>query len=448
MTAAETAAYKALEAYISTTYNNADPDNRSAVGFVMTTYRKRISSSFFALRRTLEERLSVVNGQTKLPFDETRTAEDNEDDEDDAGDQADDDAVNAQKVSALQLEEKVDIEELLVQVRKLPVDTKAIRLVDVLRALQSGSYHAMDNSLLPAYPQAIVFTQYTDTLDFLRDLLKSEGFQILCYSGRGGEWLQPDGTWKTLSREETKRRFRQGDAQVMVCTDAAAEGLNFQFCGALINFDTPWNPMRVEQRIGRVDRLGQRFDRIGIVNLMYEDTVETDVYRVLRSRISLFTAVVGKLQPILSTMPARIAEIALTAPDKQEQARANLVSNLQQAASAPSVDSFDIDDAIETALDMPERPEAPYGLSELGILLDRPKLLPAGVEARRVSSKDVFWTQPGSPQISITTDVEFYEDHPESVEFWSPGSPAFPHPNGIGEPNPSPTNLGELLRAS
>lgn len=82
--------------------------------------------------------------------------------------------------------------------------------------------------------------------------------------------------------------------RLMVCTDAAAEGLYFQFCGTLINFDTPWDPMRVKQRIGRLDRLGQRFDRIGIVSLMYEDTVETDVYRVLRSRISLFAAVVGK----------------------------------------------------------------------------------------------------------------------------------------------------------
>jgi superfamily II DNA or RNA helicase len=357
-----------------------------------------------------------------------RTAEDADadDDEDDAG----------------------DIEALLARVRRLPGDTKAMRLAEVLRALQQGSYHAMDNSLLPPFPQAIVFTQYTDTLDYLRDLLKREGLSILCYSGRGGEWLQPDGAWKRLSREETKRRFRRQEAQVLLCTDAAAEGLNFQFCGALINFDAPWNPMKVEQRIGRVDRLGQQFPRIAIVNLMYEDTVETDVYRALRSRIQLFTAVVGKLQPILSALPARIAEVALMASSAQQQARANLISRLQQDADVPAVDTFDIDDAIDSALDLPQRPPAPYGLEELGQLLDRAALLPPGMEARRVSSKDIFWTQPGAPQVAVTTDVVFYEEHPESVEFWSPGSPAFPLVALADAAEPAQLSLLDLLQST
>jgi superfamily II DNA/RNA helicase len=344
------------------------------------------------------------------------------------------------------LEEQADIETLLQQVRRLPVDTKAFRLADVLRALQRGNYHAMDHSLLPAFPQAIVFTQYTDTLDYLRDFLKTEGFSVLCYSGRGGEWLQPDGRWKSLTREETKRRFKRQDAQVLVCTDAAAEGLNFQFCGALINFDSPWNPMRIEQRIGRVDRLGQAFPRIAVVNLMYEDTVETDVYRALRTRINLFTSVVGPLQPILAAMPARIAEVALAGPGNQQQARANLINHLQQAASQPPVDSFNIDEAIEAALELPERPPAPYGLEELGRLLDQEKLLPLGTEAKRVSSKDVFWSQPGCPQVSVTTDPEFFEEHPESVEFWTPGSPAFPHDIPDTGPLLEEKALEELLR--
>ncbi len=206
--------------------------------------------------------------------------------------------------------------------------------------------------------------------------------------------------------------------------------------------------MKVEQRIGRVDRLGQQFPRIAIINLMYEDTVETDVYRALRTRIQLFTAVVGRLQPILSSMPALIAEVALAAPADQQQARANLVSRLQQEASAPPVDSFDIDDAIDAALETPPRPPVPYGLEELGRLLDHPKLLPAGVEARRVSSKDVFWTQPGSPQVSVTTDVDFYEEHPESVEFWTPGSPAFPDPAEAAPAPDGPASIQDILQAT
>lgn len=447
MTSAEADAYHALEDYISTTYNNAAQDERSAVGFVMTTYRKRLASSFYALRQTLEERLSLVTGQASLPFDQLRTSEDAEDDEDDSGDQADDDAVAAQKAAALNLEESGDIEQLLAQVRRLPVDSKAKRLVEVLRALQAGSFHAMDNSLLPPYPQAIVFTQYTDTLDYLRDYLKTEGFSILCYSGRGGEWLLPDGRWKNLSREETKRRFRGGDAQVLVCTDAAAEGLNFQFCGALINFDTPWNPMRVEQRIGRVDRLGQRFERISVVNLMYEGTVETDVYRALRARINLFTAVVGRLQPILSSMPQRIAQVALAGADGRDQARANLVAHLQHEAGAPPPESFDIDDAIESALEVGVRPPPPYDLEDLGRLLDHAKLLPPGCEAHRATGNDVFWLQPGAQQVAVTTDPDFFEENPESLEFWTPGSPAFPQlTTPVGEVDHQIT-LRELLRS-
>lgn len=447
MTKAESEVYSALEDYISTTYNAAAQDKRSAVGFVMTTYRKRLASSFYALRQTLEERLGVVSGQATLPFDQLRTSEDAEDDEDESGDQADDDAVAAQKVAALNLEESGDIEELLAQVRRLPVDSKARRLAEVLRALQGGSFHAMDNSLLPPYPQAIVFTQYTDTLDYLRDFLKGEGFSILCYSGRGGEWLQPDGRWKNLSREETKRRFRRGDAQVLVCTDAAAEGLNFQFCGALINFDAPWNPMRIEQRIGRVDRLGQRFDRIAIVNLMYEGTVETDVYRALRARINLFTAVVGRLQPILSSMPQLIAAVALTGPDERQQARANLLSHLQHEADAPPPESFDIDDAIDAALEVGERAPAPYDLDDLSRLLDQQKLLPPGCEAQRANSKDVFWLQPGERRVAVTTNPEFFEENTDSLEFWTPGSPAFPRtdvPDGFPAGGAS---LSELLRS-
>jgi hypothetical protein len=96
-----------------------------------------------------------------------------------------------------------------------------------------------------------------------------------------------------------------------------------------------------------VDRLGARFERIAIVNLMYEDTVETDVYRALRDPHQLFTAVVGRLQPILSSMPQQIAAAALASPDNRQQARANLVAHLQQQATEPPPDSFDIDDAID-----------------------------------------------------------------------------------------------------
>lgn len=430
MSEAEAAVYAAVENYISTTYNNAAPDKRSAVGFVMTTYRKRLSSSFFALRQTLEERLRMLEGSSppSLQF-LLRNEEDSEDDETPAGDEADEAYVDAQKRESLAVEEKDDIRSLLSQVARLPSDTKARHLVEILSHIRSGSLPASDGTLLPSYSQAIVFTQYTDTLDYLRDFLKVSGYALMCYSGRGGEWLQPDGSWRSISREETKRRFAAGEAQVLLCTDAAAEGLNFQYCGALVNFDVPWNPMRVEQRIGRVDRLGQAYPRIAVVNLLYEGTVETDVYRALRERIQLFTSVVGRLQPILSALPNRLAEAALAPTADRERVRGNLVAALKSEVDA-SAGALDIDELIERALEIRPQPEPAYDLDDLTRLLDRPELLPPQVERARQSSKEVFWTVPGKAQVSVTTDAAFYERHPESVEFWTPGSPVFPEAEG------------------
>ena len=158
----------------------------------------------------------------------------------------------------------------------------------------------------------MVFTQYTATMDFLRrEFLSDVDLRIMCFSGRGGEIPSADGAWRKISRDDAKLRFRKGEADILLCTDAAAEGLNFQFCGALVNYDMPWNPMRVEQRIGRIDRLGQMFPNIQIVNFHYDDTIETDVYRALRGRIGLFESVVGRLQPILSKLPTLISKKVL-----------------------------------------------------------------------------------------------------------------------------------------
>nr|WP_228024929.1 helicase-related protein [cf. Phormidesmis sp. LEGE 11477] len=106
---------------------------------------------------------------------------------------------------------------------------------------------------------AIAFTQYTDTMDFLRETVRQlYGAQVACYSGRGGEMWR-DGRWTVVSKEKIKKRFKKGKIKILLCTESASEGLNLQTCGVLINYDMPWNPMRVEQRIGRIDRIGQTY---------------------------------------------------------------------------------------------------------------------------------------------------------------------------------------------
>src|SRR4029079_10796042 len=97
----------------------------------------------------------------------------------------------------------------------------------------------------------------------LRDRLRAVyGGQVACYSGRGGErWKE--GKWVGVSKETIKAGFRSSrEVKVLLCTESASEGLNLQTCGVLINYNMPWNPLRVEQRIGRIDRIGQTYPTV------------------------------------------------------------------------------------------------------------------------------------------------------------------------------------------
>ena len=417
MTDRERAVYDAVEAYVSDTYNKALAEKKTAVGFVMTVYRRRLASSFAALAQTLERRLANVSASSDTLPTPPHAAEDARDDE------VADEAMDAEEAATLEhealwSEERRDLEDLLALVQQLPVDTKAQMLQDVLHALRQAGYR-----------QVMIFTQYTDTMDFLRrELHAGMGATVLCFSGRGGEVQRADGSWQPISREAAKRRFLAGQAEIMLCTDAAAEGLNFQFCGALVNYDMPWNPMRVEQRIGRIDRLGQAHETIRIINLHYDDTVETDVYVALRQRIGLFEAFVGRLQPILARLPGAIATVALSRSGEQERQRHALLSQLTTEVQDVQDSGFDLDQMTDDAFTEPDRPAALYSWPELHQVLTAPHLLPPGISVAPVGEKDFAYLQPGMVRpIRVTTDPEYYDLHSESVELWSPGSPLFPH---------------------
>jgi SNF2 family DNA or RNA helicase len=94
---------------------------------------------------------------------------------------------------------------------------------------------------------------------------------------RGGE-VWNGIAWVETSKESVKEDFKLGKVRILICTDSASEGLNLQTCGVLINYDMPWNPMRVEQRIGRIDRIGQEFPEVWISNYFYKDTIEDQIY--------------------------------------------------------------------------------------------------------------------------------------------------------------------------
>lgn len=429
LTSAERQVYDAVEDYIARTYNNAAEDKRNAVGFVMTIYRRRLASSFYALRRTLETRLAAVDqlerlGEASLELDASQ--------EDLPDDEAADEVMATPEAAALErqalvAEERDDLEELLRRVRTLPTDTKTEQLKEVLGELRAAGY-----------PQVMVFTQYTDTMDYLRaELAKGDDSGILCFSGRGGEVLVVDGSWRTISRDEVKRRFQEGQAELLLCTDAAAEGLNFQFCGAMVNLDVPWNPMKIEQRIGRIDRLGQRYPEVRIVNLHYANTVEADVYRALRRRIGLFENVVGRLQPILARLPKTITASVLSGAARNEDARSATVDALEREVEEAQRGGFDLDAAMQDEeLSDPVRPPAPLDLDGLDAVIRRPELVPPGIEVGPLGHREYSYLTPGqTAPLRVTTDPEHYEANAESMELWTPGGVVFPVvPSADSEP--------------
>jgi hypothetical protein len=214
---------------------------------------------------------------------------------------------------------------------------------------------------------------------------------------------------------------------VLLCTDAAAEGLNFQFCGSLINYDMPWNPMRVEQRIGRIDRLGQEHAKIRIVNLHYEGTVETDVYMALRRRIHLFESVVGRLQPILARISSVITGHVLGKRTHDAQARAAITGELEQQAELARREGFDLDAMLDSDLQGPPRPIPRLTLHDLDMVLQRADSLPAGLIVKKLQNGEYAYQAPGMANpVRITTRPDYFDEHSDSLELWSPGSPCFP----------------------
>ena len=430
MSAGERALYDAVEDYISGTYNQAAAAERNAVGFVMTIYRRRLASSFRALGNTLQRHLDAVTADRGLASL----------DEDAPDDETLDEAPDTEEMVALEqqvlaLEEADDIQSLLGFIGRLPPDSKLASLKQEIGALRRDGYR-----------QIMVFTQYTDTMDFLRqELGKDPELRLLCFSGRGGEVAGSDGAWSRIGRDDAKRRFRDGEADLLLCTDAAAEGLNFQFCGALVNYDMPWNPMRVEQRIGRIDRLGQEHPVIRIINLHYEGTVETDVYRALRRRIGLFETVVGRLQPILAQLPRAIAGAVLSG---RERERVEVVETIERQASDSDQRGFDLDDALDREVTMPERPQSPILMEDLDRIISNPTLMPPGTEVQAMGAREYSLLAPGmSERLRVTTDPAYYEQHAESVELWSPGNPLFQAPEFVaeGEEFPETATLKDVL---
>lgn len=285
--------YEGITAYIERRFKELE-EEKPGKGFVMTIYRRRASSSPMALFESLSRRkrgLEQVASQ-RAYFDEIDTEDQPETrDLPDVGEGGD--VVNlsaayptSPTVAKAELEE---VNHLLRELAELGAkDSKLEQFYDQLRRVTEDGR------------PVLVFTEYTDTMVYLRQNLVSHyGETLGCYSGNGGErW---DGKeWMSVTKDAITSDLRQGKLRILVCTDAASEGLNLQSAGAVIDYDLPWNPSKVEQRIGRIDRIGQKLPVIRIVNFFLKDSVDDRVYTALRERCGLFEHFVGPMQPVLA----------------------------------------------------------------------------------------------------------------------------------------------------
>ena len=290
--------YNETTDYIQGYYNRAGILNRSAARLAMSVFQRRLVSSTYALMRSFERRGEKLEGmiddfrngrltesqleqqQRRLgslddPF-ETKTADEDAlaDDEGEQNEAFEDRALaGTVAVNLAELEtERLKIEELLGKVRDLMNRGEESKFEKLREVLRDPTYS--DQKL-------IIFTEHRDTASFLVRRLEGLGFTGQVASIHGGMDYQ--------ERERQVDFFRRpasdGGANYLVATDAAGEGINLQFCWLMVNYDIPWNPARLEQRMGRIHRYGQAHDPVIILNLVATGTREGRVMKTLLDKL-------------------------------------------------------------------------------------------------------------------------------------------------------------------
>ena len=310
--------YEAVTEYVREGYNQAMREKRSYIGFLMILMQRLVVSSTSAIRTTLEMRLEVLAApQEQL----TLFPLTSEEEWADLDGQEQIDVLLRTRLKALK-NERAEVKLLLeaaARCEQIGPDAKAEALLDWLYRLQSEE---SDPEL-----KALVFTEFVPTQEMLRRFLVERGFSVVCLNG-------------SMDMEERKRvqeAFAK-DVRILISTDAGGEGLNLQFCHVVINYDIPWNPMRLEQRIGRVDRIGQAH-AVRAVNFVFEGSVEHRVREVLEQKLAVIFEEFGidKTGDVLDSAQAghmfdEMYVEAILNPEKVEESVESVVARLQEQA--------------------------------------------------------------------------------------------------------------------
>jgi superfamily II DNA or RNA helicase len=271
--------YEAVTDYVREGYNQALREKKRHIGFLMILMQRLVVSSTRAIRTTLERRLAALKDgeqQASLRLAELENGADGLESPDDEiaelydmdGQELLDELLKSH-VSALQSEGS-HVETLLeaaVRCEQAGPDAKAEALIEWIYKLQAEE-NEPDLKVL-------IFTEFVPTQQMLKEFLEARGISVVTLNG----------SMAMEERGAAQDAFRKSH-RVLVSTDAGGEGLNLQFAHVIINYDIPWNPMRLEQRIGRVDRIGQP-KTVQAINFVFEDSVEFRVREVLEQKLSV-----------------------------------------------------------------------------------------------------------------------------------------------------------------
>ena len=279
--------YELVSSYVSTTYDKAKRNRKKnmCLIFLLIIMQRMVTSSTATVRQSLERRLEALKSQN------IRIGSLNEADL--AEMKIEDDVAEALEAMSLNLSEEIAELEHIIAVAKQAEfqhpDVKVERLVDTIDEILSEDRNQ----------KIIIFTEFVATQKYLQQLLENRGFTVSVLNGS----MNIDERNEALQEFKTK-------TSIFISTDAGGEGLNLQFSNIIINYDLPWNPMKIEQRCGRADRIGQQRD-VHIYNLIVGDTVENRVRELLEEKLSVIFKELG-VDKYSDVLDSEVAEMDFT----------------------------------------------------------------------------------------------------------------------------------------
>lgn len=285
------------------------PDRKISIGFVRVSYQQRISSSLHSCKKSLERRLEKINRlnsnlerylntQNKSLYNPTSF---DDFDFDDLLDEDLDDVfkVNFSKLDVKALRQAIALESTAI----MPLLKRVNTLLDNQQDLKIKQSIQLAIKCLGEHDKVLVFSRYTDTIDALLDEFAVLGYnKHISYGLYTGAMacVVSGGKEQQCDKNELKQRLFDGDINIVFCSDAASEGLNLQAARVLINVDVPWTPARLEQRIGRIARLGQIAEEVDIYNVWYPNSIEARMYHRIQKRFVNSKIAIGDFPDVVA----------------------------------------------------------------------------------------------------------------------------------------------------